>query len=259
ASYVEEARDFADEAGGVFLRHQALGCATRVALARGDVAAALRDAAEIGVDMHMGLSLALETPRLSQARALIAAGDDVLLARADTLLAGCLDEIEPLHNTRLLISALAIQALLRQAQVRPAEAEATLERAITLAAPRGFVRTLADLGPALAPLLRALAARGVATAYLERVLAACGPASGAAERPAPTPPQPDLPELLTRRELEILALLAERWSDKEIAERLVIAPNTVRKHTSTIYDKLGVSSRRDAVDAARTLGLLPPA
>ncbi|NTU85359.1 MAG: hypothetical protein HGA45_39410, partial [Chloroflexales bacterium] len=50
ASYVEEAKDFADEAGGVFLRHQALGCATRVALARGDVAAALRDAAEIGVD-----------------------------------------------------------------------------------------------------------------------------------------------------------------------------------------------------------------
>mgnify|MGYP001193105423 CR=1 FL=1 len=81
-----------------------------------------------------------------------------------------------------------------------------------------------------------------------------------ADEQAPLPPlaHPGPPELLTRREAEILGLLAERWTDKEIAARLVIAPNTVRKHTSTIYDKLGVGSRREAVDAARALGLLPP-
>jgi LuxR family maltose regulon positive regulatory protein len=65
--------------------------------------------------------------------------------------------------------------------------------------------------------------------------------------------------LLTRREYEVLELLSERWSDKEIAERLFIAPNTVRKHTSTIFGKLGVSNRRAAVAAARTLGILPEA
>lgn len=103
--------------------------------------------------------------------------------------------------------------------------------------------------PALAPIVSRLSVisvdMGDALASLERV-----------DLPAP---QASQPELLTRRELEILTLLAERWSDKEIAERLVIAPNTVRKHTSTIYDKLGVSSRREAVDVARTLGLLPSA
>jgi ATP/maltotriose-dependent transcriptional regulator MalT len=62
---------------------------------------------------------------------------------------------------------------------------------------------------------------------------------------------------LTRREREVLELLSERWSDKEIAEHLFIAPNTVRKHTSTIFGKLGVSNRREAVKAARALGLLP--
>ncbi|NCC36246.1 MAG: response regulator transcription factor [Chloroflexia bacterium] len=67
------------------------------------------------------------------------------------------------------------------------------------------------------------------------------------------------PEVLTRRETEILALLAARWSNKEIADQLVITPNTVRKHTSTIYSKLGVSSRREAVAVARALGMLPPA
>jgi LuxR family transcriptional regulator, maltose regulon positive regulatory protein len=64
---------------------------------------------------------------------------------------------------------------------------------------------------------------------------------------------------LTRREREVLELLSERWSDKEIAAHLVIAPNTVRKHTSTIFGKLGVSNRREAVVAARALGLLPGA
>lgn len=62
---------------------------------------------------------------------------------------------------------------------------------------------------------------------------------------------------LTRRESQILALLALRWSDKEIAEELVIAPKTVRRHTSAIYAKLGVHCRREAVATARQLGLLP--
>jgi LuxR family maltose regulon positive regulatory protein len=63
--------------------------------------------------------------------------------------------------------------------------------------------------------------------------------------------------VLTRRESEILTLLAERWSNQEIADRLSVTVNTVRKHTSTIYDKLGVSSRREAVAVGRAMGLLP--
>lgn len=63
--------------------------------------------------------------------------------------------------------------------------------------------------------------------------------------------------LLTRREYEVLELLSKRWTDKEIAAHLVIAPNTVRKHTSTIFSKLGVRNRREAVALAQTLGLLP--
>lgn len=67
---------------------------------------------------------------------------------------------------------------------------------------------------------------------------------------------PAVPEMLTPREKEILALLAERWTDKEIAARLTIAPNTVRKHTSAIFGKLGVGTRREAVIVARAIGLL---
>jgi LuxR family transcriptional regulator, maltose regulon positive regulatory protein len=68
---------------------------------------------------------------------------------------------------------------------------------------------------------------------------------------------PQFAETLTQRETQVLALLAERWSNHEIAEQLGVTVNTIRKHISTIYDKLGVSSRREAVTAARALGLLP--
>jgi LuxR family maltose regulon positive regulatory protein len=55
----------------------------------------------------------------------------------------------------------------------------------------------------------------------------------------------------------VLVLLAERLSNKEIAERFFVSPDTVKKHTINIYRKLGVNDRRQAVVAARTLGILP--
>ena len=63
-------------------------------------------------------------------------------------------------------------------------------------------------------------------------------------------------ESLTNREMDVLLLLAERLSDKEIAERLVLAPVTVKKHTLHIYQKLGVNNRRAAAEVARQLGLV---
>lgn len=255
AGYAQAALASADEGGGSFLRHQALGCAVRVALAQGDHAAALRASAGIKPDIHLGPSIWIETPRLSQVLALIsAAGEDHLL-EAERILAACLAELEAQHNLWLLVRALATQALLQQTQGNPAQALATLKRALSIAIPRGFIRSLVDLGPPLAPLLSALADQGSASTYLSQVLAAYTPEQ---IQQTPAGSSASLPEPLTRREREILALLAERWSDKEIASRLVIASNTVRKHTSTIYDKLGVNSRRDAVYTARTLGLLPP-
>jgi LuxR family maltose regulon positive regulatory protein len=249
AARAQQAAAFADEVGGEYLRNQALGLAARVALARGEVGAALRAAAPIRTDMHLGLSLALEAPRLTLARALIASGDGARLAEAETLLAACLGEVEPLHHTRLLIRVLATRALLREAQGRPEQAAGDLRHAVGLAAPRGFVRALLDLGPPVLPPLRRLAREGLAPAYLAGLLTAAPPQPGA----------PEPPELLTPRESEILGLLAQRWTDKEIAERLVIAPNTVRKHTSTLYHKLGVGDRREAVAAAVALGLLDEA
>src|SRR5712691_930431 len=73
--------------------------------------------------------------------------------------------------------------------------------------------------------------------------------------PDANPAEP-LVELLTRREREILALLAEGLTGPEIAERLSLGISSVKSHTQHLYGKLGASSKRQAVTRAHQLGLL---
>ena len=69
----------------------------------------------------------------------------------------------------------------------------------------------------------------------------------------------DLIEPLTQREMEILRLLAEGLSDREIAQKLVLAQGTVKWYNKQLYSKLDVRSRSQAVERARELGLLDDA
>ena len=68
-------------------------------------------------------------------------------------------------------------------------------------------------------------------------------------------PQP-LVEPLSERELEILQLIAQGLSNREIGERLFLALNTVKGHNRIIFDKLQVERRTEAVARARELGLI---
>ncbi len=224
----------------------------------GDLTAALAAAEQITLDTHLFSRgwYAIAPPQLIRASALIASLDPANFAQAELLITTLLAEAERTYNMRPVVCALAMYAQLRQAQGQPAAALAFLERAIRLAAPLGLIRTLLDCGPTLQPLLVGLAAQGVAPAYVQGLLSFYATAPLAQARPTIAPVALTVPKLLTRREAEILKLLAERWSDKEIAKRLVVTPNTVRKHTSTIYSKLGVNSRREAVAVARSLGLI---
>ncbi len=119
------------------------------------------------------------------------------------------------------------------------------EQAVCLAEPGGYLRLFVELGAEMADLLAQLAARGVAPAYIDRILAVFRADQSLEE------------DVLTSRELEILALLQKGLSDKEIAERLVLSVLTVKKHNRNIYQKLGVNGRRQAAAKAKTLNLLP--
>jgi LuxR family maltose regulon positive regulatory protein len=163
------------------------------------------------------------------------------------------------HNTRFTIEVLALQALLRDAQGDAQAALALLQEAVALAERGGFIRLFVDLGPRLAILFTRLLQLGIAPGYVGSILKAFRETTSVAlpkKASGSAVARTELVEPLTDREREILALLAQRLTDKEIAGRLVISPMTVKRHCSTIYQKLQVGGRREAVDKATRFGLL---
>jgi LuxR family transcriptional regulator, maltose regulon positive regulatory protein len=204
-----------------------------------------------------------EQPILTQVRTLLAAGSPNELAQAAGFLADNRAKALARSFNRRLIELGAWQALVLSAQGHEAAALAALQGSVERAAPGGALRLVADCGPGLIGLLHKLRAAGVAPRYIQKVLAvfeaqAAVPA-GASILPsvvASAVRQEVMAETLTNREIDVLTLLAERLTDKEIAERLVLSPVTVKKHTQRIYRKLDVDNRRAAVAQARRLGLI---
>jgi LuxR family maltose regulon positive regulatory protein len=199
---------------------------------------------------------------LTYVRTLLAVGSPVALGQATELLADSRAKALARNSERRLIEVGALEALVLSAQGNEAAALAALREAVERAAPGGTLRLLADCGPGLVPLLRKLHAAGVAPRYIEKVLSAFDDAvavpTAPTAQPAATPMvrQTTAAEMLTNRQIDILILLAERLSDKEIAEQLVLEPVTVKKHVQRIYRRLGVANRRAAVAEARRLGLI---
>ena len=133
-----------------------------------------------------------------------------------------------------MIEILAVQALTFDARGDTASALDALRRAVALAEPEGYVRVFAFLGPRLDAL----------RAALDRP-----------DRPRPRADQPALVDPLSDRELDVLRLLRSDLSGPDIARELTVSLNTMRTHTKSIYSKLGVNTRREAVRRADELGL----
>ena len=144
-----------------------------------------------------------------------------------------------------------------------------LERALALAQPEGYVRTFVDEGAPMAVLLREiLKGRGgesrnprrALLVYARRLLAVLESSGATAGTPLPSGGFPELAQPLaqplTKRELEVLRLIAEGLSNREIAARLFIATSTVKWHVNAVFRKLEADSRTRAVARARRTGLL---
>jgi LuxR family maltose regulon positive regulatory protein len=198
-------------------------------------------------------SLTDEVEYLTWARLLILQQEP---ERAWQLLVRLLQAAETDGRTGPVIEILILQALARQALGDMDQALSTIEGALGLAEPAGYVRLFIDESRLMAELLRQAASRGIAIDYVGKLLAAFsleGP-----ERP-PTPlllHSPALVEPLSERELEVLRLIAKGLTNQAIAETLVVALGTVKAHTASIYGKLEVHSRTQAVARARELDLL---
>jgi LuxR family maltose regulon positive regulatory protein len=154
------------------------------------------------------------------------------------------------------IEILALLALAREARGESSAALDYLARALTLAEPEGYFRTFVDEGRPMASLLAEAARHGIAPVYAGRLLAALGPAEDVQEQRSPLSGEQLLIEPLSQRELEVLRLVAQGLSNREIGERLFLALDTIKGHNRRIFGKLGVQRRTEAVARARELGLL---
>jgi LuxR family maltose regulon positive regulatory protein len=198
---------------------------------------------------------------MSQARVHLARGDK----------SAALAVLEPLRrqmeargwqDERLRV--VVLQAVALHAHGEKDKAVQILGEALALAEPGGFIRLFVDEGLPMARLLTETAAQGMMPSYVGKLLSAfqaeeqpllVGRQASPGKMEGLPPAQP-LIDPLSQRELEILRLIAQGLSNREISTRLFLALDTVKGHNRRIFDKLEVERRTEAVARARELGLL---
>ena len=271
-----EARATLEEFANLVRRHdvfpllgaRAEAAQARLALLQGDLPAAVSWAEASGLGTEDEPFYPCEEQYLILVRTLIAQGR---LDPAGSPLVGALNLLERLFGEAetggrmgSVIEVLVLRALALQARREYNEALAALERSLVLAEPEGYVRVYLDEGRSMATLLSEFLQKRrrvsrephqhVVLAYAQQLLATfeLPPDSGGH---APDIAQP-LPEHLTAREGEVLALISEGLSNREIAVRLFIEVGTVKGYVHSILRKLEVENRTRAVARARELRLI---
>jgi len=177
----------------------------------------------------------------------------------DQLLERLLTLAESQKRTGSIIEILLTQVLVFQAQGDQPQKFATLERALNLTEPEGYIRVYVDEGKSMQLLISEFRSKIVMRphpllGYVDRILTFF-PQQGEDIQSKVIHPKSEIADPLSERELEVLNLLRSELSGPEIAERLIVSLNTLRTHTKNIFNKLGVKNRRSAVRRAEELDL----
>jgi LuxR family maltose regulon positive regulatory protein len=163
-----------------------------------------------------------------------------------------------------IIRLMALRALVLDQQGDLSGALDDLRVALALARPEGYVRSFLDAGAPMRNLLLTARAHDMEASYVTKLLAAFEAQdraiSAVSNRAAPgrmlVPESALWVEAISSRERDVLRLLAAGHTNKAIADTLGITITTVKSHAGSIYSKLGVKNRTQAVARARELGLL---
>ena len=232
----------------------------RLLLALGRTNDAERWADEWGLSEHDEVSYAREREHLIEVRLLLARHE---AARANQLLDRLEADAGSQHRSQSLIEMRALRSLALQSAGEHEEALTTLGAALFEARREGFIRVFADEGPSMAALVQSLirqreGSRSASASrserdHLLRVARAFRTQGRPGEAISATQ---GIVKPLTARELEVLGLLAAGRSNRDIADELVVTLNTVKRHVSHIFDKLGAVNRIEAVATARNLHLI---
>ncbi|MFO7741577.1 MAG: LuxR C-terminal-related transcriptional regulator [Anaerolineae bacterium] len=226
---------------------------------RGDLEAAAAWAAHTDLSADCKPSPLEEAEALTRVRVLLALER---YADAARLIERSLPAMEAGERWGRVVEARVLQALALEGRGAHDGALTTLERALALGEPEGYVRVFLDAGASMDRLLRGVQRERAGSPYVVRLLAAFKAEPPpqetleAAEAGLPEEVSQPVIEPLTERELEVLEELSKGLTNPEIAERLMVSLNTVKTHTRNIYGKLGVRNRTEAVVRAQELGLL---
>jgi LuxR family maltose regulon positive regulatory protein len=261
----DAALGFLDEAGRVYVKNPipimqpSDARKARVYLKQGRLGKAQAWARERGQATTDEAHYLAEYELLTLARVRLAEGS---FSGVDDLLERLLALAETQKRTGSVIEILLTQALVHQAQGNRLHALAALERALALAEPEGYLRAFVDEGEAMRRLLRDFrpsderqAAQSLRR-YADRIVKTFSRPNDSISQATITTLAAELIEPLTDRELEIIRLIADGKSNREISQRLYLALSTVKGHNLRIFDKLQAQNRTEAVARARELGLL---
>jgi LuxR family transcriptional regulator, maltose regulon positive regulatory protein len=213
----------------------------------------------LGENENMLMDECTEIAVLTLARVRLAAGR---AGSVQALLEPITHSARTFGHTTTAIGSLVLTALVWQANPAGlASALKALENALCLAQPGGYIRIFLDQGQPMQMLLAqwlAHADSGPLREYAIHLLSQFGAGiktvSAREEKVSPTS---SVVEPLSQRELEVLHLMALGRTNPDIARQLIVAPGTVKAHAASIYRKLDVTNRTEAVDRARQLGILP--
>ena len=232
----------------------------RVWVAQGRFDEAFRWAREFQLSVENKLSYLHEFDHITLTRVLLARYQsdraDRSILEAMGLLVRLRKAAEESRRMGSVIEILVLQALAYHAQGDLPAALLPLKHALALAEPEGYVRMFLDEGSSMLQLLSEASAREIMPDYTNKLLAAFEAEKRKSEGKSPLPPTQPLIEPLSQRELEILQLIAQGLSNRQIGERLFLALDTVKGHNRIIFDKLQVQRRTEAVARAHELGLL---
>ena len=242
------------------LMTQGAAVRAQLELAQGNVAAAIRWAEASGLSAtDEELPYPCEGEYLALARVCIAQARNnpagSFLQDALHLLERLLRDAEAKARLGSVLAILMLRALALEAQGNRTGAFSSLERALLLAEPEGYIRLFVDEGAPMLALLHHARGRGIVPEYIATLLSAFGE-QHASDLPVASARHSLLVEPLTERERDVLRLLLEGASNRQIAQRLVLSVNTVKRHVYNICGKLEVRSRMQAIIRARALDLL---
>jgi LuxR family maltose regulon positive regulatory protein len=228
----------------------------RLWLACGELDRAIHWAEARDTAYRSGTPLSREREEVAYAR--------ILLAKKQPTLA--LERLEPVLQRATegqrkghVIEIRLLQALAHQMCQEETKALNTLSEAVCLAEPEGYIRSFVDEGTLMEDLLYRLRKRdrkNGPTPYLDTLLAAFQQERIEDVLPEERTQIQILPRPLSQRELQVLQLLVSGASNQEITQELVITLDTVKRHVSHIFSKLGVKNRVQAVRQAQAFGLL---